>query len=97
MLARASGFLALPGGIGTLEEMAEALTLRSLAKLHGPAVFFNQDGYYDDLLRFFDRMTSERFKVSGMKGLYSVANTIDGIWAGLEEAPAYQVDALWQE
>jgi hypothetical protein len=97
MLARASGFLALPGGIGTLEEIAEALTLRSLAKLHGPAVFFNQDGYYDDLLRFFDRMTSERFKVSGMKGLYSVANTIDGIWAGLEEAPTYDVDALWRK
>jgi uncharacterized protein (TIGR00730 family) len=97
MLSRGTGFLALPGGIGTLEEMAEALTLRSLAKLHGPAVFFNQDGYYDDLLRFFDRMTAERFKISGMKGLYSVADTIDAIWPALENSPNYTVDPLWQK
>ena len=66
MLARADAFLALPGGIGTLEEIAEALTLRSLAKIHGRAVFFNQDGFYDDLFRFFERITTERFKVSGV-------------------------------
>jgi len=97
MLARAGGFLALPGGIGTLEEMAEALTLRSLAKISGPAVFFNQDGYYDDLLRFFDRMTRERFKVSGMQGLYSVATTIDDIWPRLEGVESYEVDPVWKK
>jgi cytokinin riboside 5'-monophosphate phosphoribohydrolase len=96
MIARASGFLALPGGIGTLEEMAEALTLRSLDKVKAPAVFFNQDGYYDDLLRFFEKMTKERFKASGMHGLYSVASTVDQIWPALEEAPSYSVDALWR-
>ena len=96
MLARAAGFLALPGGIGTLEEIAEALTLLSLAKISGTAVFFNQDGYYDDLLRFFDRMTRERFKVSGMQGLYAVAATVDEIWARLEDPSTYEVDAVWR-
>lgn len=96
MIARASGFLALPGGIGTLEEMTEVLTLRYLAQLSHPAVFFNQNGFYDDLLRFFERMTRERFKTTGMDGLYSVAGTIGEIWAHLEEPARYEADALWQ-
>jgi len=95
MIARADGFLALPGGIGTLEEMAEVLTLRYLAQVNRPAVFYNQNGYYDDLLRFFDRMMRERFRTSGMHGLYGVAATIDDIWPHLEKGPAYEADPLW--
>ena len=86
---------ALPGGIGTLEEMAEVLTLRYLAQVNRPAVFYNQNGYYDDLLRFFDRMMRERFRTSGMQGLYGVAATIDEIWPHLEKGPAYEADPLW--
>lgn len=96
MIARANGFLALPGGIGTLEEMAEVLTLRYLAQVDKPAVFFNQNGYYDDLLRFFERMTREGFRTSGMRGLYSIANTADEIWPHLENPHRYEADALWQ-
>ncbi|HWC00560.1 MAG TPA: LOG family protein, partial [Bryobacteraceae bacterium] len=96
MIARADAFLALPGGIGTLEEMAELLTLRYLAQVAKPAVFFNQEGFYDDLLRFFDRMQRENFRTSGMQGLYAVAASIEEIWPHLESPHAYQADALWR-
>jgi uncharacterized protein (TIGR00730 family) len=96
MIARADGYLALPGGIGTLEEIAEVLTLRYLAQVTRPAVFFNQNGYFDDLLRFFERMTREKFRAKGMAGLYSVAATIDEIWPHLESPNPYEADALWQ-
>ena len=96
MIARAQGFLALPGGIGTLEEMSEVLTLRYLAQLSHPAVFFNQNGYYDDLVRFFERMIRERFRSRGMDGLYAVAGTIDEIWPHLDDPVHYQVEALWR-
>lgn len=96
MIERAEGFVALPGGIGTLEEMTEVLTLRYLAQIGHPAVFFNQNGYYDDLLRFFERMSRERFRTSGMRGLYSVASTIDEIWKHLEQPARYEADALWR-
>jgi uncharacterized protein (TIGR00730 family) len=49
METRADGFVALPGGWGTLEEIMEIITLRSLDVLRKPCVFFNQDGFYDDL------------------------------------------------
>jgi hypothetical protein len=42
-------------------------------------------------------MTSERFKVSGMRGLYSVAATIDQIWPGLENLSSYEVDPVWRQ
>ena len=97
MIARAHGFLALPGGIGTLEEMSEVLTLRYLAQTARPAVFFNQDGFYDNLLRFFDHLTREGFRHSGAQGLYAVASTAGEIWPLLEQPEPYEVAPLWRE
>jgi uncharacterized protein (TIGR00730 family) len=97
MIARADGFLALPGGIGTLEEMSEVLTLRYLAQTDKPAVFFNQDGFYGDLLRFFDHLTREGFRHAGAAGLYGVAATPDEIWPLLEKPEPYEVAPIWRE
>ena len=47
-MERLSGaYIALPGGIGTLEELLEVLTLNQLGYLSAPVVIFNQNGYYD--------------------------------------------------
>ena len=57
----ADGFIALPGGIGTLEEFFEVWTWGQLG-LHGkPCGVLNVRGYYDGLLTFLDRMATERF------------------------------------
>jgi uncharacterized protein (TIGR00730 family) len=84
MIARAGAFLALPGAIGTLDEFTEVLVLRHLGRLDRPAVLFNQNGFYDDLLRFFERMVRERFKKDDIQGLYAVAATVEEIWPHLE-------------
>lgn len=94
MIARADAFLALPGGIGTLEEIAEVLTLRYLARFDKPAVFFNQDGFYDDLFRFFDKMAAERFR--SLQGLYAVAGAVDEIWPHLDHPAPYAAERLWR-
>lgn len=96
MIARADAFLALPGGVGTLEEIAEVLTLRYLAQIDKPVVFYNQNGFYDDLLRFFVRMRQDRFRNEGMDGLYAVADTVDAIWPHLETPHPYKPERLWQ-
>lgn len=49
MAERSDGFLALPGGFGTLEEMLEAITWNQLGIHAKPCVFLNFDGYYDAL------------------------------------------------
>ena len=52
MAERADAFIALPGGIGTLEELYEVWTWRQLGYHDQPIGLLNVDGYYDDLLRF---------------------------------------------
>jgi uncharacterized protein (TIGR00730 family) len=97
MEERAAAFLALPGGIGTLEELTEIMTLRYIARIDKPVVVFNQDGFYDDLLRFFERMTRERFKSPGMHDLFGVADQIAEIWPLLDAPGLFEADAIWKE
>jgi cytokinin riboside 5'-monophosphate phosphoribohydrolase len=95
MEERASAFVALPGGIGTLEEMAEIMTLRYINLLHKPIVLLNQDGFYDELLGFFERMTRERFKSPGLHAILSVAREVGQIWPFLEAPNVFEPDAVW--
>jgi len=61
MAKLSDGFVALPGGLGTLEEMFEMLTWSQLG-LHGkPCGLLNVAGFYNDLLRFLDNACSEAF------------------------------------
>jgi uncharacterized protein (TIGR00730 family) len=55
------GFIALPGGFGTLEEFVEIATWAQLGLHTKPFGLLNVAGYYDDLVGFFDRATSEGF------------------------------------
>ena len=97
MEERADGFVALPGGIGTLEEFTEVVTLRCLNLLHKPMVLVNQDGFYDDLLRFFERMTREHFKSTGFHDIFAAVNTVDEVWAHLANPKPFTADELWRE
>ncbi|MDL5046557.1 TIGR00730 family Rossman fold protein [Oscillatoria amoena NRMC-F 0135] len=57
----ADAFLAMPGGLGTLEEIAECLTWIQLGFTHKPAAFWNVNGYYNLLRDFFGKMREEGF------------------------------------
>lgn len=61
MAERSDVFIALPGGIGTLEEIFEIWTWRQLGYHHKPLGLLNVAGYFDDLLRFIDRSQAEGF------------------------------------
>ena len=61
MAERSQAFIAMPGGIGTLEELYEVWTWRQLGYHDQPIGLLNVEGYYDDLLRFMDRSVSEGF------------------------------------
>ncbi|HEY2976804.1 MAG TPA: TIGR00730 family Rossman fold protein [Burkholderiaceae bacterium] len=61
MAERADAFIALPGGIGTLEELFEAWTWRQLGYHNEPIGLLNVGGYYDPLLQFMQRTVEEGF------------------------------------
>ncbi len=61
MAERADAFVALPGGIGTLEELYEVWTWRQLGYHDQPIGLLNTAGYYDGLLRFMQHSVDEGF------------------------------------
>jgi uncharacterized protein (TIGR00730 family) len=61
MAELADGFIALPGGIGTLEELFEIWTWAQLGIHNKPLGLLNVAGYFDDLIRFLDHMTEQAF------------------------------------
>jgi uncharacterized protein (TIGR00730 family) len=61
MFDLADGFVALPGGFGTLDEMFEMLTWRQLGIGNKPCAFLDIDGFYSPLMTMLDRMVAERF------------------------------------
>ena len=95
MEARADAFVALPGGWGTLEEIMEILTLRQLDVIRKPCVFLNQDGFYDELFRFFGKMVEERFNKPTNLSLFEVARTVDETVAFLESNRLPVAEPKW--
>jgi len=55
------GFIAMPGGFGTMEEFFEALTWAQLGLHAKPCALLNVKGYFDDLIRFVDHAVQEQF------------------------------------
>lgn len=61
MAELSDAFLALPGGFGTIEEFCEVLTWTQLSLQRKPCGILNVEGYYNDLLTFFDHAVAEQF------------------------------------
>jgi uncharacterized protein (TIGR00730 family) len=97
MEARADAFVTLPGGFGTLEEIMEILTLRQLDVVKKPCVFLNQDGFYDDLFRLFEKMLAEKFFKPSNMGLFRVAATVPEIFAQIEAGAGARAESKWFE
>ncbi len=73
------GFIAMPGGFGTMEEMFEVLTWAQLNIHEKPCGFLNVNGYYDKLVEFIDHMISQQFVKEDYKGLVLMDKDPDGL------------------
>lgn len=70
MMARLStGVIALPGGVGTLDELMEIITWRQLGLYNGNVVILNVDGYWDNLLAMLDTATRRGFMRKGAESV----------------------------
>ena len=74
MAERSDAFLALPGGIGTFEELFEVWTWRQLGYHDKPVGLLNIAGYYDKLLAFVADMANEGFVLPAQRALLQVDN-----------------------
>lgn len=83
MMELADAFIALPGGIGTLEEFMEVWTLNQLGEFEKPAGLFNVDGYYEPFMGFIDHMISQSFLPSAHRQSIVVADAPADLLDGL--------------
>ncbi|MHC4549440.1 MAG: LOG family protein [Planctomycetota bacterium] len=84
MVELADGFLALPGGYGTFEELLEIVTWAQLGLHRSPCGLLNVRGYFDRLLQFLDHAVEERFLKPEHRALLLVGNTPEDLLARFE-------------
>lgn len=83
----ADGFIALPGGLGTLEELLEAATLTQLGDHVKPCAALNVQGFYDPLCGMLDRAVSEGFMKAEHRDMILIDASVDSLLDGM---------AVWQ-
>lgn len=86
------GFVTLPGGHGTFDEVFESITWLQLGYHTKPIVLLNLEGYFDPLLGMLDRATEEGFVKPEVRSLWLVDDSVPGALSQLEawEAPDAQ-------
>ena len=90
MAALSDGFVALPGGFGTLEELVEMVTWGQLHFHEKPCGVLNVNGYFDKLLEFFDHMQAQGFLKRENRAMLLADDTANGLLGLFEryEPPA---------
>lgn len=88
MFEKSDAFVALPGGIGTLEEFVEQLTWTQLGRHKKPIVLVNIDGFWDPLLELFGKMEGHNFIRPGFELKMTVAARVEDILPSIERALA---------
>ena len=83
MAELSDAFVALPGGLGTLEELFEIYTWNQLGLHAKPLGLFNVRGYYDGLARFLDHAVEERFVTRENRAMLLVSEDLGELLDGL--------------
>ena len=73
--SKSDAIIALAGGYGTLEELSEMIVQKQLGYNNKPIIILNTNGFYDNLVRFFEDIISMKFANNESRNLYYVANT----------------------
>lgn len=85
MFSMSEAVIALPGGVGTLEELAEAITLKQLSLFNGPIIILNTLGFYNSLLDFLENMVENNFLRFEHKSIWEVVNTPEEVIIALNK------------
>lgn len=97
MAERADGFVALPGGYGTLEELFEVLTWSQLALHNKPIGLLNVDGFYEPLIAQIDYAVRDGFLRPGHRELLVVETEVEPLLDRLTQHPASEPPSKWIE
>ncbi len=94
MIENVDAVIAMPGGIGTLEELTEVLTLKQLGQFTAPVVILNTEKYYDTLTELFAQMTEKHFMRDMHRRLWVMVNKPEEVIDAILSSPAWDSSAL---
>ncbi len=88
------GYITLPGGFGTLDELFEALTLNQLHIEQKPVGLLNVNGFFDAVLMQLDKMVEEGYLKQTNRNMLLVANSVDDLIQKMNNYKAPKVEAI---
>jgi len=88
MYQRADAVVALPGGIGTVDETIEVMTWRQLGLHAKPIVLVNLDGYWDPFIEMLDRMVTLGYLQTWSRAMLTVVERVEDVPAACESLAA---------
>lgn len=91
----ADAFIALPGGFGTFEEIFEILVAKQLGYHKKPVIFYNFDGYYDNMFKMFETVYKNKFAKDNIKNIYTVISDISELYEYLKNYEPIEVALKW--
>jgi len=97
MAELSDAFVALPGGMGTLDEMCEILTWAQLGLHAKPCAFLDVAGYYQPLMAFFDQVVQQRFLKPEHRDIFLVDNDPERLIDRLAQHRVPEVDKLLEK
>lgn len=84
--------IALPGGIGTMEELLEIITWKQLGLYSKPIVILNVNGFYDDLLNMLTKACKEKFMHPKHSSMWTVATTPQEVIEMIQENQEWELN-----
>jgi uncharacterized protein (TIGR00730 family) len=96
MIELGDAFIALPGGLGTLEEMSEIMSRIRLRLTSAPCIFLNINGFYDDLKAFLDKLRYAGFVEDYEYGKIQFCPTVADAARAIEAWKPNATPAYWQ-
>jgi len=92
IFAMSDAAVALPGGVGTLEELTEVITLKQLGQFNKPIVIVNTNGFYDHLIEFFDHMVRGHFMRLEHKDIWQIVTTAEEVVPAITNYTGWHAD-----
>ncbi len=96
MAELADAFVALPGGLGTLEEIFEAVTWTQLQLHLKPCGFLNINGYFDSLFEFLDHCVEERFVKPEHRSMLVVERSTTSLFDSISQYRPVSIDKFFK-
>jgi uncharacterized protein (TIGR00730 family) len=94
MFDHSDGFIALPGGLGTLDETIEIITWKQLQQHKKPVVLVNTNQYWKPLQELVQAVVDGGFGHHDINKLFSVVDNVESVFLALKDAPEPSVEVL---